>query len=88
MILSLYHIRLEPAAERFLDKLRDSKLLQRLGNAINALCANPRPPGCKKLRGRPGYRVRVGDYRIIYEVRDAELVILVLEIGDRKDIYR
>jgi mRNA interferase RelE/StbE len=88
VIAHLYALRLEPPAERFLRKLRDIKLAARLWDAIRTLRLNPRPPGCKKLRGQPGYRVRVGDYRIVYRVIDRELVVVVVEIGDRKDIYR
>lgn len=51
------------------------------------LAENPRPQGCKKLKGRLGYRVRVGDYRIIYEIFDTILVIEVIDLGHRKDIY-
>ncbi|MDR1145015.1 MAG: type II toxin-antitoxin system RelE/ParE family toxin [Verrucomicrobiales bacterium] len=83
-----YAYRLEPLAERFMKKLSDPGLAARLWNAIRALCVNPHPPGSKKLRGCPGYRVRVGNYRIIYEVHGAEVLILVLDIGDRKEIYR
>ena len=49
---------------------------------------NPRPIGVKKLVGRDGFRIRVGNYRIIYEIQDHICYILVLEIGHRKDIYR
>ncbi|MDR1305212.1 MAG: type II toxin-antitoxin system RelE/ParE family toxin [Verrucomicrobiales bacterium] len=83
-----YAYRLEPLAERFMKKLSDPGLAARLWNTIRALCVNPHPPGSKKLCGRPGYRVRVGNYRIIYEVHGAEVLILVLDIGDRKEIYR
>ena len=48
----------------------------------------PRPPGCKKLTGREGWRIRIGDYRIIYEIDDARSVVTVLDIGHRRDIYR
>jgi mRNA interferase RelE/StbE len=49
--------------------------------------ANPRPHGCKKLKGREGYRIRVGNYRIIYDIFDRELIVDVIAVGDRKDIY-
>ncbi|GGF19023.1 type II toxin-antitoxin system RelE family toxin [Flavobacterium limi] len=54
---------------------------------IYDLAENPRPNGYKKLKGRPGYRIRVGDYRIIYEIFDDILVIDVIDLGHRKDIY-
>jgi mRNA interferase RelE/StbE len=88
MVMMLYSVHLESAAERFIDRLRDAKLAKRLGEAINALRLDPRPPGCKKLSGRDGWRIRVGDYRIIYRIVDDKLVIVVVDIGDRKDVYR
>lgn len=60
---------------------------QRVRDAIAALASNPRPTGCKKLSGRDGWRIRTGDYRIIYEVDDNKRHVIVLDIGHRKDIY-
>ena len=54
---------------------------------IYDLADNPRPQGYKKLKGRPGYRIRVGDYRVIYEIFDDILLIDVIDLGHRKDIY-
>lgn len=54
---------------------------------IYALADNPRPQGYRKLKGRKGYRIRVGDYRVIYEIFDNILVIEVIDLGHRKDIY-
>jgi mRNA interferase RelE/StbE len=55
---------------------------------IYSLEIAPRPSGCKKLKGGEGlYRIRVGDYRVIYEIEDAKLVVVVVKIGNRKDIY-
>ncbi|HWZ21443.1 MAG TPA: type II toxin-antitoxin system RelE/ParE family toxin [Cytophagaceae bacterium] len=55
--------------------------------SIYALAKNPRPSGCKKLKGRDGYRIRVADYRIIYDIYDSTLVVDVVDLGHRKDIY-
>jgi len=55
---------------------------------IFQLSENPRPEGCKKLKGRTGYRVRQGNYRIIYEILDDILVVQVIRIGHRKELYR
>ena len=55
--------------------------------AIYSLADNPRPQGYKKLKGRDGYRIRVGNYRIIYDVFDSELVVDIIALGHRKDIY-
>lgn len=61
---------------------------QRIKSAMRALGENPRPPGCRKLGGRQGWRIRVGDYRVVYEVDDEQRVVTVLHVGYRKDVYR
>jgi len=61
---------------------------ERVRDAIARLGADPRPPGCKKLVGRDGWRLRVGRYRVIYEVGDAVRVVTVLDVGHRRDAYR
>ena len=66
-----------------------SNLYQRLREAIDALACQPRPHGCSKLSGSTHiYRVRVGDHRIIYQVADDRLLVLVIDIGHRREIYR
>jgi len=57
-------------------------------DAIRALAHNPRPTGCQKLTARSGWRIRVGEFRVIYEIDDKKQSILVLHIGHRRDIYR
>lgn len=82
-----YVILLSSTARKQLDKL-DDKTGDKLLLQIEKLSKNPRPPGCKKLKGYSNsWRIRVGDYRIIYEVEDKILRILVIGIGHRKDIY-
>jgi len=61
---------------------------QRVCRAITALRDNPRPPGSKKLTGREGWRLRIGAYRVIYEVDDTQQRVTILAIGHRRDIYR
>lgn len=61
---------------------------KRVKQAILDLAQDARPPGSKKLKGRPGWRIRHGDYRIIYEIQDDQLIIIVLDVGHRKDIYK
>ena len=56
--------------------------------AVIALAENPRPSGCKKLKSRNAYRIRVGDYRVIYEIRDDVLVVLVVRIAHRNKAYK
>jgi mRNA interferase RelE/StbE len=76
------------ASKKFLKTLRDASLLDRLLAAADKLATNPRPPGCSKLAGTSDrYRIRVGDYRIIYRVDDGKVVVLVLLIGHRREVY-
>jgi mRNA interferase RelE/StbE len=81
-----YTIVLSRQAEKQLDKLNDVTAAPIL-RTIAALATNPRPSGYKKLKGRPGYRVRQGDYRIIYDIYDNTLTVDVIALGHRKDIY-
>lgn len=81
-----YRIELRPAAVRALKKL-DPQVRTRVQGAITLLAEDPRPPAARPLRGRPGLRVRVGDYRIIYTVADDVLLIVVVTLGHRRDIY-
>ena len=81
-----YTIALTKKAQKQLDKLSD-KIAAPILKVIGDLKENPRPQGCKKLKGRDGYRVRVGNYRIIYEIFDKQLLITIITLGDRKDVY-
>ena len=81
-----YTIVLSKKAQKQLDKLSDH-VAEPIIVAIAGLEHNPRPPGCKKLKGRDGYRIRSGNYRIIYDIFDNELLVDVVELGHRKDIY-
>jgi mRNA interferase RelE/StbE len=84
-----YSVRIASPPAKFLEKLRDPSLLRRLTQSMRDLGDNPRPAGCVKLAGPDSlYRIRVGDYRIIYQIRDAELLILVVRVGHRREIYR
>ena len=82
-----YKIYIKPTAVKELQKIpkRDvSKIIDK----IRSLSSNPRPPGCEKLSADEKYRVRQGRYRIIYSIEDGKLVVLVIKIGHRKDVYR
>ena len=81
-----YTILLSKKAQKQLDKLPDN-IAEPIFVAISLLEIDPRPSGCKKLQGRDGYRIRIGNYRVIYDVYDSELVIDVITLGYRKDIY-
>jgi mRNA interferase RelE/StbE len=83
-----FRITFAPSASRELRKF-DSPVRRRLQAAIELLAENPRPPAAIQLVGGSGeWRVRTGDYRIIYEIRDEELLVLVLRMGHRREIYR
>lgn len=85
---SRYSVELTAHAEKALSKL-DRQAARRVVRALDALADNPRPPGVKALVGRPGtLRHRVGDYRIVYRVQDTRLVVLVLHLGHRREVYR
>jgi len=82
-----YRVEVAPAALRQLRKL-DRAAQRRVQAAIELLAAEPRPSGAKKLVGGNGeWRVRTGDYRVVYEIHDNVLLILVVAIGHRRDIY-
>jgi mRNA interferase RelE/StbE len=84
--MPVYSVSLSRTAARQLDRL-PLRTAETLLEAIQSLAENPRPQGVKKLKGREGFRIRRGDYRIIYDIHDRQLVIEVVAIGHRKDIY-
>ena len=84
--MTTYRIEMRPAAVRALRKL-DPTLRPRIQGAIALLADDPRPPASRPLRGRPGCRVRVGDYRIIYTISDDVLLIVVVALGHRREVY-
>ena len=84
-----YALLLDRSAAKYLSKLRDKNLKGRLEEAIKSLIHAPMPAGYKKLAGTVcTYRIRVGVYRIIYDIEQEKIIILVLAIGHRRDIYR
>ena len=82
-----YEIQVRPAAVRALRKIAQVDR-ERLQAAIALLAENPRPPNSRRLTGRSGYRVRVGDYRIIYTIDNGQLLIVVVTPGHRREVYR
>lgn len=85
--MASYRLLIKPSAAKELEAVpaRDRR---RLADRIQVLRSTPRPPGCEKLAGSDLYRVRQGDYRVVYEIRDDALVALVVRIGHRRDVYR
>ena len=83
-----YRVIVKPAAERQLKRL-DREVQRRLIRQLEKLADDPHPVGTHKLRGSKNlYRMRVGDYRIVYEVQARRLMVLVVRIGHRRDVYR
>ena len=81
-----YRVDITPDAARQLRKL-DPPTARRVQGAIELLGLDPRPPASRQLRGRPGYRVRIGDWRVTYTVEAGILLVLVLRLAHRRDVY-
>jgi mRNA interferase RelE/StbE len=81
-----YELLIERKAQKQLANIPEPDRV-RIVTAVRALADDPRPHGVKKLSGRDAWRIRVGDYRVIYEINDIALVVLVVAIGHRRNIY-
>ncbi len=88
----MYRVRLARRAERGLRRIRvgDSRGYQRVAAAIRSLADDPRPPGATKLSpfDPPAWRLRVGDYRIVYEVDDDRVLVIAVNVAPRGEVYR
>ncbi len=82
-----YRVEIARTAQKALKSL-DGSVRPRIAEAIRALADNPRPPGCVKLTNREAWRIRIGDYRVVYEIHDAVLLVTVIDVGHRGEIYR
>jgi mRNA interferase RelE/StbE len=84
-----YKIRIKKSAAKELEVIAGKKDRERITQRIQALADNPRPVGVEKLSGtNEKYRIRQGDFRILYEIQDDVLVVYVVRIADRKEVYR
>lgn len=84
----MYRVEVTSAAARQIRKL-DPQVRRRIDGVLVLLADNPRPPSARQLVGGDGeWRVRTGDYRVVYEINDGVLVVLVVAVGHRRDIYR
>lgn len=81
-----YRVVLTKSAVRRLNRV-SAEARARIAEAIAQLGGNPRPARCAKLKGRPEWRLRVGDYRVVYRIDDAELMVTVVDVGHRSDVY-
>jgi mRNA interferase RelE/StbE len=82
-----YNIGILRRAQKELAQLPKQEY-QRIKEVIESLSQDPRPQGCKKLTGREGWRIRVGDYRVIYEIDDVQQALTILHVGHRRDVYK
>jgi len=83
-----YRILIKPSAVKEIEAISPKKDRQRIVGRISKLADNPRPPGCEKLSGQEKYRIRQGRYRIVYSIEDQDLIIYVVKVGHRKDVFR
>ena len=83
-----YSVLIKPSARKELEAVDLKKDRQRIVAAILSLADDPRPSGCRKLSGRDKYRIRCGDYRVVYSVQDVILVVTIVRVGHRSDVYR
>jgi len=83
-----FEVFIKPSAVKELERIPSKKDRQRIATRIRSLADNPRPSGCQKLSGRDHYRIRQGVYRIVYSIRDEQLIVVVIRVRHRKDIYR
>ena len=86
--MASYRLRIKKSAAKELEAIPRKADRQRIARRIQALADDPRSHGCKKLSGSERYRLRQGDYRIVYAIEDDELVVYVIRIADRKNVYR
>ena len=83
-----YRIFIKPSAAKELEAVGTRRDRTRLVAKINSLAIDPRPPGCQKLTGSEKYRVRQGAYRVVYSIEDDRLVVTVVRVAHRRDVYR
>jgi mRNA interferase RelE/StbE len=85
----VYRVEISPAADRDLEKLKGRIRMQdfeQLRNAVRSLAENPRPQGVRKIRGaEKAYRIRVGNYRVVYNVYDSDNLVLILQVARRSE---
>lgn len=86
--MAKYRLLIKPSARKELVAVATKKDRQRIVRLIQSLAEEPRPPGCQKLSGYDRYRIRQGNYRILYQIQDNKLVVVVVRIGHRREVYR
>ncbi len=86
--MALYKVLIKTSAAKEIKAISNKKDRQRIVRRIQQLGEIPRPPGCQKLSARERFRVRQGQYRIVYGIEDNELIVYVVKVGHRKDVHR
>ena len=85
--MASYSLFIKPSAAKEIEGL-PKPARGRIVAKIRSLSSDPRPPGCEKLSGHDQYRIRQGHYRILYEIHDLKLIVVVVKVGHRRDVYR
>ena len=85
--MASYRLLIKPSAGKEIEALPKQNR-RRIVAKITSLSRDPRPPGCEKLSGHDQYRLRQGNYRILYEIQDLDLIVVVVKVGHRRDVYR
>ena len=85
--MASYRLLIKPSAGKEIEALPKQDR-RRIVAKIASLSRDPRPPGCEKLSGHDRYRLRQGNYRILYEIQDLALIVVVVKVGHRRDVYR
>ena len=87
--MASYKLVIKRSAAKEIESIGQKKIRQRVVDRIQALAENPRPHGCEKLSGKHSrYRIRQGPFRILYEIKDEELIVYVVKVADRRDVYK
>lgn len=85
--MASYRLLIKPSADKEIEALPKQDR-RRIVAKITSLSLDPRPPGCEKLSGHDQYRLRQGTYRILYEIQDLDLIVVVVKVGHRREVYR
>ena len=86
--MARFEVLIKRSAAKEIEAISSKKDRQRVVQRIRRLADDPRPPGCQKLSGRDRYRVRQGPYRVVYSIEDERLIVYVVKVGHRSDVYR
>jgi mRNA interferase RelE/StbE len=86
--VAAYEVFIKPSAAKEIEAVGRKRQRLRIAQKIQALADEPRPIGCEKLSGRQRYRIRQGDYRVVYEIDDGRRTVVVVKVGHRRDVYR